>query len=137
MKLFLESSCGGPDFVEQYRALYLRLRGAMEELFGRHAAFQLALRRGFSSALLQLSILRAMQVSPAARPAAPGPRAALSVCVCVQVSERFSQYIDSSIQAIGAAPSGVRTLERLQQFLEPLLFLSGLELANTFEHFYR
>lgn len=50
------------------------------------------------------------------------------------MSERFAQYIDQMIQA---ASGGVETLERLQQFLEPMLFLSGLELANTFEHFYR
>ncbi|XP_042337214.1 cullin-9-like, partial [Plectropomus leopardus] len=41
------------------------------------------------------------------------------------------------IQASGTASGSVETLERLQQFLEPMLFLSGLELANTFEHFYR
>lgn len=55
----------------------------------------------------------------------------------MQVSERFAQYIDQMIQASGAACGSVETLERLQQFLEPMLFLSGLELANTFEHFYR
>lgn len=55
----------------------------------------------------------------------------------MQVSERFAQYIDQMIQASGAAAGSVETLERLQQFLEPMLFLSGLELANTFEHFYR
>lgn len=56
----------------------------------------------------------------------------------LQVSERFAQYIDQMIQVSGAAAAGgVETLERLQQFLEPMLFLSGLELANTFEHFYR
>lgn len=55
----------------------------------------------------------------------------------VQVSERFAQYIDQMIQASGVACGSVETLERLQQFLEPMLFLSGLELANTFEHFYR
>lgn len=37
----------------------------------------------------------------------------------------------------GAASGSMETLEKLQQFLEPVLFLSGLELANTFEHFYR
>ncbi|XP_034407585.1 cullin-9 isoform X2 [Cyclopterus lumpus] len=114
VKSFLESSCSLPDFVECYRTLYLRLKNAMEELFGQQTAFVLALRHGFSTALLQLSILRAMHVS-----------------------ERFSQYIDSTIQASGMASGGVQTLERLQQFLEPMLFLSGLELANTFEHFYR
>ena len=55
----------------------------------------------------------------------------------MQVSERFAQYIDQMIQVSGAASGTVATLERLQQFLEPMLFLSGLELANTFEHFYR
>uniref|UniRef100_A0A3Q0R3E8 Cullin 9 n=1 Tax=Amphilophus citrinellus TaxID=61819 RepID=A0A3Q0R3E8_AMPCI len=114
VKKFLESSCTLPDFVERYRRLYLQLKNAMEELFGQQTAFVLALRHGFSSALLQLSILRAMHVS-----------------------ERFAQYIDQMIQAGGAASGSVETLERLQQFLEPMLFLSGLELASTFEHFYR
>ncbi|KAM3863387.1 cullin-9 [Diretmus argenteus] len=114
VKKFLDSSCSLPDFVERYRTLYLRLRNAMEELFGQQTAFVLALRHGFSAALLQLSILRAMHVS-----------------------ERFAQYIDQMIQDSGSASGSVETLERLQQFLEPMLFLSGLELANTFEHFYR
>ncbi|XP_034537275.1 cullin-9 isoform X2 [Notolabrus celidotus] len=114
VKKFLESSCSLPDFVERYRALYLRLRNAMEELFGQQTAFVLALRHGFSAALLQLSILKDMHVS-----------------------ERFAQYIDQMIQSSGGACGSVQTLERLQQFLEPMLFLSGLELANTFEHFYR
>ena len=64
MKKFLESSCSLPDFVERYRTLYLRLKNAMEELFGQQTAFVLALRHGFSAALLQLSILKAMHVSP-------------------------------------------------------------------------
>lgn len=55
----------------------------------------------------------------------------------MQVSERFAQYIDQIIQFSGMARGSMETLERLQQFLEPMLFLSGLELANTFEHFYR
>ncbi|XP_071370701.1 cullin-9, partial [Centroberyx affinis] len=114
VKKFLDSSCSLPDLVERYRSLYLRLKNAMEELFGQQTAFVLALRHGFSAALLQLSILRAMHVS-----------------------ERFAQYIDQMIQASGSACGSVETLERLQQFLEPMLFLSGLELANTFEHFYR
>ncbi|XP_047208278.1 cullin-9 isoform X2 [Girardinichthys multiradiatus] len=114
VKKFLESSCSLPDFVERYRTLYQRLKNAMEELFGQQTAFVLAQRHGFSAALLQLSILRAMHVS-----------------------ERFAQYIDQMIQASGTPSGRVETLERLQQFLEPMLFLSGLELANTFEHFYR
>ncbi|CAN9499553.1 unnamed protein product [Ophioblennius macclurei] len=116
VKRFLESSCSLPDLVERYRMLYLRLKNAMEELFGQQTAFVLALRHGFSAALLQLSILRAMHVS-----------------------ERFAQYIDQIMEASGSASGGggTETLQRLQQFLEPMLFLSGLELANTFEHFYR
>uniref|UniRef100_A0A671LD37 Cullin-9-like n=1 Tax=Sinocyclocheilus anshuiensis TaxID=1608454 RepID=A0A671LD37_9TELE len=114
VKSFLDSTCSLPDFVELYRGLFLRLKNAMEELFGQHTAFVLALRQGFSAALLQLSILTAMHVS-----------------------ERFAQYIDKMIQESGVDSGNVDTLNQLQQFLEPMLFLSGLELANTFEHFYR
>uniref|UniRef100_A0A8C2E1C0 Uncharacterized protein n=1 Tax=Cyprinus carpio TaxID=7962 RepID=A0A8C2E1C0_CYPCA len=111
---FLDSTCSLPDFVERYRGLFIRLKNAMEELFGQHTAFVLALRQGFSAALLQLSILTAMHVS-----------------------ERFAQYIDKMIQESGGDSGSVDTLNQLQHFLEPMLFLSGLELANTFEHFYR
>ncbi|XP_077437963.1 cullin-9 isoform X2 [Vanacampus margaritifer] len=114
VKGFLEGSCERGDLVERYRALYVRLKKATEELFGQQTAFILALRHGFSAALLQLSILRAMHVS-----------------------ERFAQYVDQMLQGSGSAFGSAETLERLQQFLEPMLFLSGLELANTFEHFYR
>ncbi|KAJ8250578.1 hypothetical protein COCON_G00225000 [Conger conger] len=114
VKKFLDSACSQPDFVERYRNMYLRLKNAMEELFGQQTAFVLALRQGFSAALLQLSILTAMHVS-----------------------ERFAQYIDLMIQESGVDSGNVETLNQLQQFLEPMLFLSGLELANTFEHFYR
>lgn len=69
VKKFLELSCNLPDFVERYRSLYLRLKNAMEELFGQQTAFVLALRQGFSAALLQLSILQAMHVSPDGRAA--------------------------------------------------------------------
>ncbi|MBN3317845.1 CUL9 protein, partial [Atractosteus spatula] len=114
VKKFLDTACSLPDFVERYRNMYLRLKNAMEELFGQQTAFVLALRQGFSAALLQLSILTAMHVS-----------------------ERFAQYIDLLIQESGVDSGNVETLNQLQQFLEPMLFLSGLELANTFEHFYR
>ncbi|XP_048126198.1 cullin-9 [Alosa alosa] len=114
VKKFLDSTCSLPDFVERYRAMYLRLKNAMEELFGQQTAFVLALRQGFSAALLQLSILTSMHVS-----------------------ERFAQYIDLMIQESCGDSGNVETLSQLQQFLEPMLFLSGLELANTFEHFYR
>ncbi|XP_042179455.1 cullin-9-like isoform X5 [Oncorhynchus tshawytscha] len=114
VKKFLDSACSLPDFVERYRNMYLRLKNAMEELFGQQTAFVLALRHGFSAALLQLSILTAMHMS-----------------------ERFAQYIDMMIQESGVDSGNVETLNQLQQFLEPMLFLSGLELANTFEHCYR
>lgn len=63
VKCFLDSTCSLSDFVERYRGMFLRLKNAMEELFGQHTAFVLALRQGFSAALLQLSILTAMHVS--------------------------------------------------------------------------
>ncbi|XP_069092517.1 cullin-9-like isoform X1 [Pleurodeles waltl] len=114
VKKFLESAWDAPDFVERYRNVYLRLKNAMEELFGQQAAFMLALRNGFSGALLQLSFSTAMNVS-----------------------EKFARYIDEQIQKSRRDLSNVKRLRQLQQFLEPMLFLSGLELANTFEHFYR
>ncbi|XP_028845070.1 cullin-9 isoform X2 [Denticeps clupeoides] len=114
VKEFLDSMCNRSDFVECFRNMYLHLKNAMEELFGQQTAFVLALRQGFSAALLQLSILTAMHVS-----------------------ERFAQYIDLMIQESGSDSGSVEMLNQLQQFLEPMLFLSGLELANTFEHFYR
>ncbi|MGH0150091.1 UNVERIFIED_CONTAM: hypothetical protein FKN15_039691 [Acipenser sinensis] len=115
VKKFLDSSAYSvADFVERYRNLYLRLKNAMEELFGQQTAFVLALRQGFSAALLQLSILTAMHVS-----------------------ERFAQHIDLMIQESGTDCGNMEKLNQLQQFMEPMLFLSGLELANTFEHFYR
>uniref|UniRef100_UPI00398EEEB8 cullin-9 isoform X1 n=1 Tax=Pristiophorus japonicus TaxID=55135 RepID=UPI00398EEEB8 len=114
VKRFLDGAWNSPDFVERYRDMYLKLKNAMEELFGQQMAFVLALRKGFSAALLQLSHLTAMHVS-----------------------ERFAQYIDQRIQESEMNTSNVETLNQLQQFLEPMLFLSGLELANIFEHFYR
>lgn len=67
MKRFLESSWQDPDFVEQYCNIYVRLRTAMEELFGQQMCFMLALRQGFSGGLLQLSFLTAMHVSGVGR----------------------------------------------------------------------
>ncbi|XP_069092496.1 cullin-9 [Pleurodeles waltl] len=114
VKKFLESSWNTADFVERYRSIYLRLKNAMEELFGQQTAFVLALRHGFSGGLLQLSFLTAMHVS-----------------------EQFARYIDQRIQESQTDSSNMETLKQLQQFMEPMLFLSGLELSSTFEHFYR
>ncbi|NWS18572.1 CUL9 protein, partial [Pachyramphus minor] len=112
---FLEAAGQVPDLAEQYCGLYQRLRGATEELFGQQAAFMLALGQGFAGALLQLSFLTALHVS-----------------------EQFARYLDVQIQELRRAAQGsTGPLERLQQFLEPFVVFSGLELAHTFEHFYR
>lgn len=63
MKKFLDITYNLPDFVERYKNMYYRLKNAEEELFGQQTAFVLALRQGFSAALLQLSMLTAMHVS--------------------------------------------------------------------------
>uniref|UniRef100_A0A8C4YHT9 Cullin 9 n=1 Tax=Gopherus evgoodei TaxID=1825980 RepID=A0A8C4YHT9_9SAUR len=102
VKRFLESAWQGPDFVERYCRLYRGLRSAMEELFGQQTAFALALRQGFSGGLLQLSFLTAMHVS-----------------------EQFARYIDQQIQESRTDVANVESLHRLQQSLEPILFLSA------------
>lgn len=112
---FLAAAWRAPDFVPRYCDLYERLQRAGSELFGPRAAFTLALRSGFSGALLQQSFLTA-----------------------AHMSEQFARHIDQQIQGglIGGAP-GVEMLGRLQRHLEPIMVLSGLELATTFEHFYQ
>uniref|UniRef100_A0A2K6UQ83 Cullin 9 n=1 Tax=Saimiri boliviensis boliviensis TaxID=39432 RepID=A0A2K6UQ83_SAIBB len=112
---FLAAAWRAPDFVPRYCKLYEHLQRAGSELFGPRAAFTLALRSGFSGALLQQSFLTA-----------------------AHMSERFARYIDQQIQGglIGGAP-GVEMLGQLQRHLEPIMVLSGLELATTFEHFYQ
>ncbi|KAM6405736.1 cullin-9-like isoform 2-T2 [Pluvialis apricaria] len=111
---FLEAAGQAPDLVERYCGLYHRLRGATEELFGQQAAFVLALGQGFAGALLQLSFLTALHVS-----------------------EQFARYLDGQIQELHGAVGSAGPLQRLQQILEPFVVFSGLELAHTFEHFYR
>ncbi|XP_075269404.1 cullin-9 isoform X4 [Opisthocomus hoazin] len=111
---FLEAAGQAPDLVERYCGLYQRLRGATEELFGQQAAFLLALGQGFAGALLQLSFLAALHVS-----------------------ERFARYLDGQIQELHGAGGSAGPPRRLQQMLEPFVVLSGLELAHSFEHFYR
>ncbi|XP_036861194.2 cullin-9 isoform X2 [Manis javanica] len=112
---FLAAAWKVPDFVPRYCKLYEHLQRAGSELFGPRAAFTLALRSGFSGALLQQSFLTA-----------------------AHMSEQFARHIDLQIQGglIGGAP-GVEILGRLQRHLEPIMVLSGLELATTFEHFYQ
>ncbi|KAL2791862.1 cullin-9 [Daubentonia madagascariensis] len=112
---FLAAAWRAPDFVPRYCELYEHLQRAGSELFGPRAAFTLALRSGFSGALLQQSFLTA-----------------------AHMSEQFARHIDQQIQGglIGGAP-GVEMLGRLQRHLEPIMVLSGLELATTFEHFYQ
>uniref|UniRef100_A0A8C7AZL3 Cullin 9 n=1 Tax=Neovison vison TaxID=452646 RepID=A0A8C7AZL3_NEOVI len=112
---FLAASWRAPDFVPRYCKLYEHLQRAGSELFGPRAAFTVALRSGFSGALLQQSFLTA-----------------------AHISEQFARHIDQQIQGglVGGAP-GVEMLGRLQRHLEPIMVLSGLELATTFEHFYQ
>ncbi|XP_014443324.1 cullin-9 isoform X2 [Tupaia chinensis] len=112
---FLAAAWRTPDFVPRYCKLYEYLQRAGSELFGPRAAFTLALRSGFSGALLQQSFLTA-----------------------AHISEQFARHIDQQIQGglIGGAP-GVEMLGQLQRHLEPIMVLSGLELATTFEHFYQ
>ncbi|XP_059100118.1 cullin-9 [Peromyscus eremicus] len=112
---FLAAAWRASDFVPRYCTLYERLRRAGSELFGPRAAFTLALRSGFSGALLQQSFLTA-----------------------AHMSEQFARHIDQQIQGglLGGA-SGVEMLGQLQRHLEPIMVLSGLELATTFEHFYQ
>lgn len=73
---FLAAAWRASDFVPRYCDLYERLQRAGSELFGPRAAFTLALRSGFSGALLQQSFLTAAHVSdfcPAGRHPGPPP----------------------------------------------------------------
>ncbi|XP_054990859.1 cullin-9 isoform X2 [Sorex araneus] len=112
---FLAAAWRAPDFVPRYCKLYESLQTAGSELFGPRAAFTLALRNSFSGALLQQSFLTA-----------------------AHISEQFARHIDQQIQGglVGGVP-GVEMLGQLQRHLEPIMVLSGLELATTFEHFYQ
>ncbi|KAM8778541.1 LOW QUALITY PROTEIN: cullin-9 [Rhynchonycteris naso] len=112
---FLVATWKAPDFVPRYCTLYEHLQRAGSELFGPRAAFTLALHSGFSGALLQQSFLSA-----------------------AHMSEQFARHIDQQIQGrlVGGAP-GADTLGQLRRHLEPIMVLSGLELAMTFEHFYQ
>ncbi|XP_076413851.1 cullin-9 isoform X2 [Peromyscus maniculatus bairdii] len=112
---FLAAAWRASDFVPRYCTLYERLQRAGLELFGPRAAFTLALRSGFSGALLQQSFLTA-----------------------AHMSEQFARHIDEQIQGgLLGGVSGVEMLGQLQRHLEPIMVLSGLELATTFEHFYQ
>ncbi|XP_045699196.1 cullin-9 [Phyllostomus hastatus] len=112
---FLAIAWRAPDFVPRYCALYEHLQRAGSELFGPRAAFTLALHSGFSGALLQQPFLTS-----------------------AHMSEQFARHIDQQIQhcLVGGAP-GAGMLGQLQRHLEPIMVLSGLELATTFEHFYQ
>ncbi|KAM4772452.1 cullin-9-like [Rhinophrynus dorsalis] len=111
---FLEVSWNDLDVVPRFCSLYLGLRQAMDELFGQQTLFLLSLRQGFCEGFLQLSFLTALHVT-----------------------EQFARYIDQRIQEIRCSASDLLPMNQLQQFLEFVLFLSDLELANSFEHFYR
>ncbi|NXF93234.1 CUL9 protein, partial [Eubucco bourcierii] len=111
---FLEVAGQAPDLVERYCQLYQGLRRATEELFGQQASFLLALGQGFAGALVQLPFLAALHVS-----------------------EQFARYLDGQVQELCRAAGSLGPLQRLQQILEPFIAISGLELAHSFEHFYR
>ncbi|XP_077341595.1 cullin-9 isoform X2 [Lithobates pipiens] len=111
---FLERSWNDADLVPRFCSIYMALRRAMEEMFGQQTRFLLSLQQGFCQGLLQLSFLTALHVT-----------------------EQFARYIDQRIIAIRSDSSDFQSLEKLQQFLEFVLFLSDLELSNSFEHFYR
>ncbi|XP_064020759.1 cullin-9 isoform X2 [Pogoniulus pusillus] len=111
---FLELAGQAPDLVERYCQLYQRLRRATEELFGQQASFLLALGQGFAGALVQLPFLAALHVS-----------------------EQFARYLDGLVQELCGAAGSLGPPQRLQQILEPFVAIGGLELAHTFEHFYR
>ncbi|KAM4040516.1 cullin-9-like isoform 2-T2 [Anomaloglossus baeobatrachus] len=111
---FLEMSWNNMDLAPRICSMYRALRLAMDEMFGQQTRFLLSLRQGFCEGLLQLSFLTALHVT-----------------------EQFARYIDQLITAIRADSSDLRSLEQLQEFLDFVLFLTDLELANSFEHFYR
>ncbi|KAM3930738.1 cullin-9-like [Leptodactylus fuscus] len=111
---FLEMSWNDVDLVPCFFSMYQTLRRDMDEMFRQQTRFLLSLRQGFCEGLLQLPYLTVLHVT-----------------------EQFARYIDRLITAIRADSSDLRSLEQLQQFLDFVLFLSDLELANSFEHFYR
>ncbi|XP_077137981.1 cullin-9-like [Ranitomeya variabilis] len=111
---FLEMYWNNVDLAPRICSMYRALRLAMDEMFGQQTRFLLSLRQGFCEGLLQLSFLTALHVT-----------------------EQFARFIDQLITAIRADSSDLRALELLQEFLDFILFLSDLELANSFEHFYR
>lgn len=63
---FLAAAWRASDFVPRYCKLYAHLQRVGSELFGLRAAFTLALRSGFSGALLQQSFLTTAHVSATA-----------------------------------------------------------------------
>ncbi|XP_066451529.1 cullin-9 isoform X2 [Eleutherodactylus coqui] len=111
---FLEMAWNNEDLVPRLCSMYRALRCAMDEMFGQQTRFLLSLRQGFCEGMLQLSYLTALHVT-----------------------EQFARYIDRLITAIRVDSSDLRSLEQLKEFLDFVLFLSDLELANSFEHFYR
>ncbi|XP_069624318.1 cullin-9 isoform X1 [Ranitomeya imitator] len=111
---FLEMNWNNVDLAPRICSMYRALRLAMDEMFGQQTRFLLSLRQGFCEGMLQLSFLTALHVT-----------------------EQFARFIDQLITAIRADSSDLRALELLQEFLDFILFLSDLELANSFEHFYR
>ncbi|XP_040203798.1 cullin-9-like [Rana temporaria] len=111
---FLEERWKEEDPVPEFCSMYAAYRGALEEMFAQREPFLLALQQGFCRGVSHL----------------PSPTA-------LHVMERFARYIDRQIIAVRSDSSDFQSMEKLQQFLEFVLFLSDLEMCNSFEHFYR
>uniref|UniRef100_A0A8C4N4K8 Cullin 9 n=1 Tax=Eptatretus burgeri TaxID=7764 RepID=A0A8C4N4K8_EPTBU len=110
---FMEKNCSRGDPAELYCTCFTQLCNDMQELFAGHAAFALALHDGFKAVLLRFSHVRA-----------------------IKVAEMFVQAIDQRIRSMYNERLSCVQLDQLS-FLEPLTFLSGLDMAITFEHYYR
>uniref|UniRef100_UPI00358F9E7F cullin-9 isoform X2 n=1 Tax=Myxine glutinosa TaxID=7769 RepID=UPI00358F9E7F len=110
---FLEKNCSRGDLAELYCTCFTQLCKDLQELFAGHAAFALALHDGFKAVLLTFSHVRA-----------------------IKVAELFVQAIDQRIRSMCNERLSCVQLEQLG-FLEPFTFLSGLDMASTFEHYYR
>ncbi|KAK7815523.1 hypothetical protein U0070_005635 [Myodes glareolus] len=138
---FLTSSWRDDDFVPRYCELFYKLQKSSSELFGPRAAFLLAMQNGCADALLRLPFLRAAHVliRPAFSALLTHHRLTRGFPVrSTQVTEQFARHIDQRIQGsrMGGA-RGMEMLAQLQRCLESVLIFSSLEIATTFEHYYK
>ncbi|KAM9316190.1 cullin-9-like [Gastrophryne carolinensis] len=138
---FLERTWNDGDLVPRFCAVCLNLKRAMEEMFGQQAALSLALQEGICEGLLHLPFPNGIHGPPFE----PMCDAMLSILILkvaflvaiTSVMKQFARYIDQLIGAELLDSSGAEPVEQLQQFLEWARCLADLELAASFEHFYR